>query len=97
METNNLTPSEKLKRRIYFKPDVDSNRPSDVINQAPEANTLHNLDDDNLDDIQEGPVVYGDRISDEEFNFSGAAIIYLFTYLALLSIIAIIFCFTYYK
>ena len=92
METNNLTPSEKLKRRIYFTKDGGPNSTADVTDATPDGNTLHALDN-----TQEDPVVYGETLSDEEFSFTGAAIIYLFTYLALLSIIAIVFCLTYYK
>lgn len=92
METNNLTPDENLKNPIYFNKEGEPISTTDAIETTPDGNTLHSLDN-----TREDPVVYGEMLSDEEFSFSGAAIIYLFTYLALLSIIAIVFCLTYYK
>ena len=84
METNNLTPDENLKEPIYFNKDEE---PAKVRNTV-EAPGIDSGDS----------IVHPDYIPDEELAETGAGVIaVLFASLALLIIVAIIFCSIYFK
>ena len=84
METNNLTPDENLKEPIYFNKDEE---PIKIYDTA-DASGIASGDS----------IVHPDYIPDEELAETGAGVIaVLFASLALMIIVAILFCSIYFK
>lgn len=65
------------------------------------ANDYDHIPNEQFEDLQneieEGGVILGESIPDEEFNDTGFTIIYLFIYLALLAVIATVYFLIYFK